>query len=359
MLHPAYLLEIDAAQALAARQSPQRAWRPTLVVPRALCVFEALPCKGLAWHERGTFARLQAKRLAPFANYGFNACVRANTLMLWFWDQNEVLAAARALSLNPQRTRLWAEPLLRLAPTGSGERRLPCKGGTDVQTLLQGAIVASSWQAGGQAATPSITPSAALRRWPWAWELAQQTLEERDAGTAPAQHNTWSWPQMWRLASVAALVGTASFAAYWGTQTLGAKEQLQKLQSEADSSSRRLGDLAGLRNASNQGSDWLKRYSQLSLGIQWPELLAALAPALERHGVVIKEMETRDDEVKLVLASAGSDIDLPALLQALKATPGVNQVQLRAGLDFSQATFSLRASGHMRAAGLPPQKGPT
>jgi hypothetical protein len=355
MLHPAYLLEIDAAQALGVRQSPQRTWRPALVVPRALCVFEAVPCKGLAWNERGAFARLQAKRLAPFADYGFNACVRANTLMLWFWDQTEVAAAARTLDLHPQRTRLWAEPLLRSAPTGSGERRVPGQGGTDVQTLVQGAIVASSWHADGQTTVPTGT----LRRWPWAWELAQQTLAARDGSGAPTQRSAWSWPQLWRLASVATLVGTASFAAYWGSQLLGAREQLQKLQSEADNSTRRLGDLAGLRNVSSQGTDWLKRYAQLSIGIQWPELLTALAPALERHGVVIKEMETRDDEVKLVLGSAGSDIDLPGLLQALKATPGVSQVQLRAGLDFSQATFSLRAPGHMRAAGLTTQKGPS
>ncbi len=355
MLHPAYLLEIDAAQALGLRQSPQRTWRPTLVVPRALCVFEAVPCKGLAWHERVAFARLQAKRLAPFANYGFNACVRANTLMLWFWDQNEVTAAAQALKLNPHRTRLWAEPLLRSVPTGSGERRLLCKGGSDLQTLAQGAIVASNWQAG----PPGAASVPALRSWPWAWELATQTLASNAAGVAAKQRGAWSWPQLWRLASVAALVGTASFAAYWGTQVLGAREQLQKLQSEADNSTRRLGDLAGLRNTSNQGADWLKRYAQVSVGIQWPELLAALAPVLERHGVVIKEMETRDDEVKLVLGSAGSDIDLPALLQALMATPGLSQVQLRAGLDFSQATFSLRAPGHMRAAGLRTQKGPT
>jgi hypothetical protein len=354
MLHQAYLLEIDAAQTLGVRQSPLRAWRPTLVVPRALCVFEAVPCRGLAWLERGQFARLQAKRLAPFANHGFNACVRANTLMLWLWDQDEVAAAAQALNLNPQRTRLWAEPMLRAAPTGSGERRLACNGGTDVQTLVQGAIVASNWQA----SDASAAPAPALRTWPWAWELARQTLASSDVGAAASQRRAWSWPQVWRLASVAALVGSASFAAYWGSQLLGAREQLQKLQSEADSSTQRLGDLAGLRNLSSQGADWLKRYAQLSIGMQWPELLAALAPTLERAGVVMKELESRDDEVKLVLGSAGSDIDLPALLKALKAIPGFSNVQLRAGLDFSQATFSLRAPGFMRAAGLPAQKGP-
>jgi hypothetical protein len=351
MLHQAYLLEIDAAQTLGLRQLPQRTWWPVLVVPRALCVFEALPCRGLPWRERGQFARMQAKRLAPFAQTGFNACVRGNTLMLWFWDQAEVRQAAQALKLNPQRTRLWAEPLLRPVPVGSGQRQLACLGGTDVQTVAQGAIVASRWQPGGTAA------ATALRTWPWAWELGRQKLAAVVATDSLGTGSIGSGPALARLASVATLVGTASFAAYWGTQVLGAREQLQKLQDEADRSTQRLGDLAGLRSQSNSGVDWLKRYEQLTLGLQWPELLNALAPVLERHGVVIKEMEAKEGEVKLVLASAGSDIDLPALLKALKTTPGLDTVQLRAGLDFSQATFSLRASGFMRASAWPVKKG--
>jgi hypothetical protein len=352
MLHQAYFLETDAAQTLGLRLLPKRTWWPVLVVPRALCVFEALPCRGLSWLERGQFARTQAKRLAPFAQTGFNACVRGDTLMLWLWDQAELRQAAQAIQLNPRRTRLWAEPLLRQAPVGSGDRQLPCQGGTDLQTVTRGAIVASRWQAGS-----TISETSALRTWPWAWELAQQKLAAITATNTRAVGSAWSGPALARLASVATLVGTASFAAYWGTQVLGAREQLQKLQSEADGSTQRLGDLAGLRSRSNSGLDWLKRYEQLSLGLQAPELLNALAPVFERHGVVIKELEAKEGEVKLVLASAGSDIDLPALLKALKTTPGLDNVQLRAGLDFSQATFSLRASGFMRAAAWPAKKG--
>jgi hypothetical protein len=355
MLHQAYLLEIDAAQTLGVRQLPQRSWWPVLVVPRALCVFEALPCRGLPWRERGQFARTQAQRLAPFADCGFNASVRGDTLMLWFWDQAEVRQAAQTRQLNPQRTRVWAEPLLRSVPAGSGDRLIACQGGVDVQTLAQGAIVASRWQPGNTVATSA--PTTALRTWPWAWELADQKLVAPDAALAASARSAWSWPSVARWVSVACLVGTASFAAYWGTQVLGARDQLQKLQNEADSSSKRLGDLASLRSQSSNASDWLKRYEQLALGLQWPELVDSLAPVFERHGVVMKEMEAKEDEVKLVLASAGSDIDLPALLKALKTTPGLSNVQLRAGLDFSQATFSLRATGFMRAAALPPKKG--
>ncbi len=348
MLHQAYLLEIDAAQTLGVLRLPQRTWWPSLVVPRALCVFESVPCRGLAWRERKQFARTQAKRLAPFANFGFNACVRSGTLMLWFWDQSEVQTAAHARGLNPLRTRLWAEPLLRQAPAGSGQRLVACDGGSDEQTLAQGAIVASRWMAGG------TLPAAQRRRWPWGWELSGQTLAAA-GDAAPAMSFGLSWPSVWRTAGTLALVGTASFAAFWGAQVMGAREQLLKLQNEADGSARRLGDLASLRSASNDNASWVNNYAQLSMGIQAPQLLKAMSPVLERYGVVMKELEIREDEVKLVLTSAGSDIDLPALLKALKAIRGVHSVQLRAGLDFSQATFSLRAPGYMRSAGMSTQ----
>jgi hypothetical protein len=345
MLHQAYLLEIDAAGKLGVRPSGHRAWWPSLVVPRALCVFEAVPCRGLAWGERSAFARLQAKRLAPFVNYGFNACVRSHTLMLWFWDLSEVQDAATAAKLIPSRTRLWAEPLLRQVPTGSGERRVACVGGHDEQTLRDGAIVASRWAPGASG------PAAALRTWPWSWELSSQRLLMAKTTTAGGRSGL-GWQTLASAASLLTLAGTASFAAYTGSQLLAGREQLRLWENASDAATQRMSDLAGLRTASTSDAEWVTRYKQSSLGMQWPLLLTALSPALERYGVVMKELEVKEDEVKMVLVSAGSDIDLPALLGALKATPGVSQVQLRAGVDFSQATFSLRATGHMRAPGL-------
>jgi hypothetical protein len=345
MLHQVYLLEIDAQRALAIRASNRRAWWPSLVVPRALCVFQSLSCRGLAWHERKQFAHLQAKRLAPFAHYGFNACVRGEHLMLWFWDQHEVLQAtqAQAIKIEPT-TRLWAEPLLRAAPTGTGERHLRSHGGDDVQTLQGGAIVASRWHAGGGQA---ITPP--LRRWPWSWELAQQRLVLPHTQTSGGQ---WSWRSAAQLTSALGLLGTACYASYWGVHLFAARQQLQALQTEAENSERRLGDAARFRTAAGDGGDWVSNYMRLSASIQWPELLRALRPPFERHGVVMKEMEVKEDEVRLVVVSAGSDIDLPGLLRTLQSTPGLQNVQLRAGLDSSQATFSLRASGFMSAASL-------
>ena len=345
MLHQTYLLESDAGAVLRLRPLPQKTWQPALVVPRALCVFESVPCRGLAWYERARFARLQAQRLAPFSNTGFNACVRGKTLMLWLWDQAEIQNATLEAKLDGQRTRLWAEPLLRAAPLGLGERRLVCSAGIDVQTLAGAAITASHWLAGSNEASQAP----AMRRWPWAWELANQRLSP---GGETASKRTWSWPSAWRMASASALVASASYAGFWGAQLLGARTQLTAYQAEAENSTRRLGDLASLRLQSSDSAGWVQRYEQFSAGIQWPALLAALAPALEKYGVVMKEMEVREDEVKFTVASAGSDIDMPALLRALVATKGISNVQLRTTLDFSQATFSLRATGYLRAAGV-------
>lgn len=346
MLQPLYLLETDPAGKLVPRASARASWLHAVVVPRSVCVFEAVPCRGLAWHERVSFARLQGRRLAPFANTGFNACVKSGVLMLWLWDQAEVMAALNDLQLDPHKTRLWAEPLLQTRPAGSGQADRACAGGVDLQTLVEGAITVSVWQ---PAAAPLPAP-ALPRTWPWSRELAGQRL--RPVGDIGAARR-WSPATLLATACYASLVGAATYAAYWGAQMLAADVQLERLESEAQRSTRQLGDLADVRARSKSANDWVTAYARLATGLMAPTLLDTLAPVLERYGVVIREMEARGDEVRLSVVSAGSDIDLPGLLQGLSASPGFANVQLRTGVDFSQATFSMRVPGHLQTVAMP------
>ena len=84
MLHPLYLLAGDPVRGV--HQTALRVWRPTVLISRSLCLFESLPCEGVAWHEFRGFARLQAQRLAPFERTGVSAARRGKRLMMWFWD---------------------------------------------------------------------------------------------------------------------------------------------------------------------------------------------------------------------------------------------------------------------------------
>jgi len=343
MLHPVYLLRTEAAGSLSLQALPQRAWlRPQVCVPRRLCLFESVPCKGLAWHERRSFARLQAARLAPFLATGCSAAVRNGTLMLWFWDQAEVLPALAAAGVDAVRVRFMAEPLLLAPPVGSSERRLPCADGVDVQRMSDGAIVTSAWVPG--VATGQIEQR---RGHAWSWELIGAAALRDGTLPGPRTHHLHQWA--WRGA-LALTVASAVFTSYWAGTVWGFKSQRERLEAAALGTTARLGSLASLQRQASQDKDWVTAYQRLGQGMRWSSFLRALTPSLEKCGVVMKEMEVRQDEIRLAVVTAGAAIDLPLLLESLAAIPGIADVQLRVNVDVTQATFSMRAPGFMNLA---------
>lgn len=347
MLQPIFLLRTDARGATALELTKRRAlFRQTVCVPRRLCVFESVPCKGLAWHERRSFARLQAQRLAPYSDTGCSAVVRGGMLMLWLWDRSEMIAALAQSGVAADSVQAIAEPLLLARPIGSGRREVPCHEGIDEQTLVNGAIVASRWL---EVPTPALDSAGLLQR-PWAWDLIGRAgLDMSMAGPGRAG----LIQQVIVLSSLALAAAGLGYASYWGSLLWRLESKHDVLQAAVSDTTRQLGDVANLQRAAAQDSDWVMTYQRLGQGMRWPELVQALRPTMELHGVVVREMEVRQDDVRLSVVTAGSAIDLPGLLQSLSSVPGVEDVQLRMNIDVSQATFSLRAAGFMQASDGP------
>lgn len=308
--------------------------RPTLVVPRSLCLFESVPGAGVALHERAGFARVQSLRLSPFSSTGANAALRGKTLMLWFWDENDVDPVIAAAGLEPARVRKICETLLRPPARNDGEHRQACAGGVDTQQWRDGAIVASSWSGGPASAAPAL-----LAR-PWSREL----LGAGGAGVAGFA-SLFTVPRLLNATSAAAVVACAGYAAYWGGSLLGAQERLAALETQATATTTRLGDAAALRQSARGDREWVQNYRRVGAGVQVEALLAALRGPFESHGVSVKELEVRNAEVRVAVVSAGAEIDLPGLLSALARVPGFGDVQLRQNVDATQATFGLRADG--------------
>lgn len=340
MLHPVHRLQIEPSQELTVAPLEGKRWRPTVVVPRALCVFESMPCAGLAWHEHRLFAQAQAARLAPFKNYGCNAAVVGGRLMLWFWDQAEVSAALNALGIDPLSRVYLAESLLRRPAVRQGSDSMRCWGGIDLQDIAQGAVVRSVWQADSSAAA---TPEPLGTR-TWARELLSR-----------ASHQPSLFSRLGRLAtrqvlvpvlSTATVTLAAAYLAYWGGSYLGGVQRLTQLELAADEADQAIGNLVALRQSAALNERWVKNYSQLAASVELDKLLEALSRVMEQHGVVVREFELRRDELRLALGSAGGDIDLPRLLEGLAQMPGVSDVQLRDNVELSQVGFSLRVPGY-------------
>ena len=334
MLHPVYRLATDAQQRLRLGPVIARAWRPAVIVPREVCVFEQVAAAGVAWHERAGFARLQAVRLAPFTSTGGSAVVRGQTLMMWLWDAQEVDAALADGGLDPAQMARIAEPLMLALPRQDGAAMLRCQGGTDHVVLEGGAIKASRWQADdalGRAA-PDL-----LRR-PWGRDLLQ-------AGGALGAWDAARLQRALTMACWAVAFGFAAYLAYWGGQWQALETRIAAEEGRATDDSTDFGRLFQLKQAQSADRAWLDAYRRLSSSVRIEPMLVALQRPLEANNLAMKEFELRNEDLRIVVSSAGGEIDLPRVLEALSALPGFQSVQLRQSADTQQASFTMRVGG--------------
>lgn len=338
MLHSLLRLVEDPARGWRLQATGSRSWRATLLVPRGLCVFESLPCKGVRWHELDSFARTQARRLAPFARSGVSAAVRHDTLMLWFWDDSEVdEATLRAGAAKPALQRV-AESLWLPVPTRSGSVEVPCAQGVDRMELLDGAIRSSHWRTAdaGRGRHGAVVLNRA-----WARNRLAGGLDKATADGV----SRWTLPELVTAASVLAATGLAAHAAYWGGSLLGAEERLAALSTASTDVGSDATEISALRQAAAADRRWVQDYRDLGRSFDLPALMAALETPLREHGAVVKELEVRDQDAKLSVVAAAQELDLPALLQALEELPGINAVQVRQNTDPSQAVFGMTLQG--------------
>jgi hypothetical protein len=340
MLHPLRLLRLSDEGLPAVVASSTRSWRPSLVIGREFLLFESLPCKGVAWHELTGFARLQAARLSPYQRSGACAAVRNGTLMLWFWDADELNSALEKLALPAEGLQFIAEPLMHALDKDEGPLRLACHSGTDVLLLDKGAIVRSRWEA----RTVAGHPVPRLLSRPWARNRLESTLHGGADGlsiTSLRRHGL-------AILATVAVVACGARTAYWGGSLLAGDKQLAALESTTAAQVERLGTVRQLQLRSQADLRWVQGYEDISGSLQVSRLLDALEQPLAAQRVVIKELEVRGDEARLMISSVGADLDLPALIATLKGISGLDDVRLRQSVDPSQAEFSARAAGFRR-----------
>jgi hypothetical protein len=298
MLFPVHRFSTDSeGRVRLVRVDGARTWQRVIVVPAAWCVHETVPARSVRpWEQRG-FAQLQARRLAPFPATGGSAVVRGGQLHLWLWDQAEVDSALAGVD----------------APLRSARR------------IAEGRMPASASGLG-----------------PWTTDLLSQRA-------APSEGGVLRWAT---AAAVAGLLATGAYAAHaWGLVN-GAERQLARLQAQASERGEKVQALSALSRAEQADRDWLDAYARAGASLDVLGLLRALTPAMESHGVALREIEVRQDDVRLLLVSAGIEIDLPALMRSVARVPGVADVQLRQNVDISQATISLRADAYYTAPRL-------
>ncbi len=340
MLHPVYRLAISAGRAPVLEPFGAKSWQRRLLVPRSMCVFESLPCAGLSLHEYRSFARLQAARLSPWLKTGASAAIRNGRLMLWFWDQEELNALLAQSGAQKSDLHPIVETLYRPMAWHSDREMLQCDGGVEQLRFEDGALISSQWQPGTGAATGPWRGS------PWAFELLGSGKSERQ----PLAFSGFAAAAM-RFAPAALLTGAAAYALFHAGNYLGLDHHLQALEGEAEQADQRISSLSAVGQELKKETQWLGSYRQRAASVDLQNLMDVLRPVLERNGVVLKEFELRNDQLRIAVVAVGGDIDLPELLRSLSHMAGAGDVQLRDNAELRQATFTVQVSGMRRLLG--------
>lgn len=152
-----------------------------------------------------------------------------------------------------------------------------------------------------------------------------------------------------RLGLVVALA-TLGYLGYEGGRLWGARDAAQSLEEQLAGQVSARGKLTGIESEARADAQWLEAYLKASGQLDVAGLLVALRPALEAQGVVVRELEAAGDQLKLVLVSAGGEIRLPDLLEALRAIAGVQAVRLDQHKELGEATFVMDVPGFVRKA---------
>lgn len=332
MLYPLYLLVSDADSGWRIEATRHRTWRPTLIVPRHLCLFESLPCGEVRLHELAGFVRLQIQRLSPFASAGASAARRGGRLMLWIWDADEVDAAVQAAGLSDMRFRIMAETLFVEAPTDGAViehgTQSVSRGTASHGALLQSEVVSLH--------ALDLSP---LRSRAWARDWAGF-----GRGGAPADWQS-RVRQAFSIGAVSLAIAMLALAGYQYGALQGGHRASLDLEARLAQEVAERGEVSAVAKAAQRDRQWIEQYANAARQIDLAALLGAIRPTLERQGVVIRELEASTTDLKLVLWTAGGEIRLPELLAEMNKIAGLRDVQLTQHNELAQATFVFQAPG--------------
>jgi hypothetical protein len=334
MLYPYHLLIAEPAGGARILALRQRAWRPVLLVPRQLCLFEAVPCAEVRWFEMANFARLQLLRLSPFARTGASAVRRGGYLLLWLWDADEVDRLLLSAGAEAGGRAVAAESMyLAVPPEGQSVRA--CTQVAEQVTVQSGVLLLSRLMDPHDLAVDGLS----LRSLGHDWLRGGVDARKGRLGGGVGLFNRTAWVLSFAMVGWAVIQGAALFSAGRKAEALEAEVALRTAAQGIEVDAQR-------RVEADQR--WLQGYAEAMAELDMPALLEALRPVLERHGVVIREWDSATDSVKVMLVTAGGDIRLPQLTEDLAAVEGVSQLQLLRHDELVAATFVFRPIGWVR-----------
>jgi len=316
----------------------RRSWRRTLLVPRQLCLFESMPCHSVRWHELPGFARLQVRRLSPFEHTGASALRRAGRLHLWLWDASEVGAM---LAGHPQvAAAMQRAEALYLPWPAAGSHLRRCTQLEEELNLHAGALLGSETSARAAGLDLSVL-------------LPRPVGHDWLGGTLDAVRPAWTGTAaLFNSAGAATAAAMLLYLGYEGGQLWGTLDAAGRLEKRVAQQMAARGASAQIERAISADAQWIDTYRQAAAQLDVTAALNALRAPMAAFGVAIRELDAAGTELRLTLVSAGGEIRIADLLQALRAVAGVRSVSLQQHKELEWAVYIVDMPAFASSAGL-------
>ena len=349
MLYPLHLLAADGKDGWQVVDTGHRSWRRTLLVPRQLCLFESIPCGSVHWYELTGFAQLQARRLSPFERTGASALRRVGRLHLWLWDAAEVDAMFAAQTKDATSVQR-AEALYLPWPVAGSKLRRTTQIDEEVHLDEAGALLYSEPTGHAPGLDLSVLlPRAAGHDW-LGGSLDAAAVRPAWAGTVALLN------AVGMTAAMAMLV----YLGYEGGRLWGTLNTAERLEERVARQAATRGESARIERSALADAQWIDTYRRATAQLDVGAALDALRAAMEAYGVAIRELDAAGTELRLTLVSAGGEIRIAELLQALRAVAGVRSASLHQHKELEWAVYIVDmpafASGARLQRGLETQR---
>lgn len=343
-MHPPILFfRLDESEKVPPKRSHwlERLRTARVILPRELCIYQRIPCKGVPRLRMRAFAQIQTQSLSPFASTGSFALHQAEWLHLWLWNKDLEEQMARHFAPG-QRFSIWPSSLLG-SPRDSEVSLLQTSQvpGIELQLWQQRMLADSLWlpsfpSQDEWAALYAQTPELQSNGWPEQLPTqppsspANTAVWGRNLTPRPESKLQVRWPSLINLGLSLVTVAMLGWAGWIYGQKNSAQYIIDTgLQTQA-AEAVAMEPLLQARQRAQHNLDWLHQASKLSPQPTTNSLLLELADTWPRQGMALRELEILPPTIQATLTpsnSTGSSIKLTAMLELIENSPNFHDAR--------------------------------
>jgi hypothetical protein len=365
MFRDCYLIDECGNDQLLGKGHAPRALRPALgvmlVMPRSQCLYLRLDARGVPLLRLRSFARLQLLAQSPIVQPEAFVARQRDTLHVWLWDGEHARAFARRHGWPLSRVEVLPSSVMTQPPPAVGAAAVllhtPGSTGCHAQLWRDRRLLHDGWfEAPPNDLSWRIWREDAIRQHGLQWPEAAPVPQDHPILRSPWARNLLRGPRVAAASGRPALTRTAlgcatalsvAYGVWLQAQSQHYRGQIDQVQDAESDMSARLRPVQEARESALQSQRWAVEADRLLPRPSATTLLQRIGDAVTAQGAVVRDLEIQDDRVRVTVAAAVGELNLPDLTQTLSRVPGFDDVRFvdAAGAQGLRFSWRLRDRG--------------